>query len=75
MQGKRPPKVPALLRDRGTHLVKLYEACTSSDCEKRPSLEHVVNELSTNFSSMSSDWGSSGASASPPGSGEFDTLP
>lgn len=53
MEGKRPPKVPEMLRQRGTHLVKLYDACLSADHEKRPSLERVVQELSTNFASMS----------------------
>lgn len=57
MEGKRPPKVPEMLKDRGTHLVKLYDGCLSKDSEKRPSLEHVVRELSTNFASMSASWG------------------
>eukprot|EP00903_Cladosiphon_okamuranus_P017426 g16050.t1 len=56
LEGKRIPKVPEMLRERGTHMVKLYESCLSKDSEKRPSLEHVVNELSTNYTSMSATW-------------------
>lgn len=58
LEGKRPPGVPEMLRDRGTHLVKLYDGCLNKDCEKRPSLEHVVRQLSTNFTPMSARWSS-----------------
>ena len=56
MEGKRPPEVPEMLKDRGTHLVKLYDGCLSKDSEKRPSLEHVVRELSANSASTSASW-------------------
>ena len=54
MEGRRPPKVPEMLKDRGTHLVKLYEGCLSTDSAKRPSLEHVVQHFSLNLPPSSS---------------------
>ncbi len=46
MEGKRPPKVPEMLKERGTRLVKLYNGCLSADSAKRPSLEQVVQHFS-----------------------------
>eukprot|EP00752_Nemacystus_decipiens_P002883 g2682.t1 len=73
LEGKRPPKVPEMLKDRGTHLVKLYDGCLSKDSEKRPSLKKVVQELSTSFAYMSTAWGNGASSLSP--EGELGTLP
>jgi len=58
-EGKRPPKVPEMLKERGPGLVKLYQACLDKDSAKRPSLEQVVQHFSANVvesSSMSSAW-------------------
>ncbi len=49
MEGRRPPKVPEMLKERGTHLVKLYNGCLSADSAKRPSLEQVVQHFSPNL--------------------------
>lgn len=59
MEGKRPPKVPEMLQERGAGLVKLYNGCLDKDRAKRPSLEEVVQYFSSNLEdspSMSSAW-------------------
>ncbi|CAN0451325.1 unnamed protein product, partial [Hapterophycus canaliculatus] len=57
MEGRRKPKVPKLLEDRGDYLVKLYDQCLSANSEERPSLEEVVRQLSgPPRPSMSSNW-------------------
>ena len=65
MEGKRPPKVPELLRERGSGLVKLYEGCLSAVSAKRPSLEEVVQHFSPNLSSRQSGAGTWGGFAAP----------
>lgn len=46
MEGRRPPRVPQMLEDRGTRLVQLYQGCLSADSAKRPSLEQVAEHFS-----------------------------
>ncbi|CAN0093898.1 unnamed protein product [Pylaiella littoralis] len=64
LEGRKLPAAPEMLRDRGQNLVKLYEACLSAESAKRPSMENVVDELTSNVyccwtpssSSMHANW-------------------
>lgn len=51
LEGRRPPKVPEMLSQRGNHLVKHYEACLSAESDKRPNMQRVVDILSPSYSS------------------------